>query len=183
MNPPPLVSQYSPFFSLLTLASLVLAQAKTTSLVSLVASTRTAHDVTTATIVHFPFPLKHREYVSRAVAAEDSNGDLLYASAPSAPDVIDYGDLPTFDTVRGESRTFVRISPVSPSQCTVTFHQYATAGGWIPPRLSPRLESRLASRLPAARLIFDMRQEFQRDREVDRMARLKRASVMHEPQT
>ena len=143
-------------------------------LARLIAASRTNHDLTTAKIVHFPFPLKDREFVSRNVAAEDANGDLIFAIV-SVPDVIDYGA--TFNTVRGDTRAFVRISPISPSQCAVKLHQYATAGGWIPSRL---VSGKMA---PTLSLPFDVRQVFQRDDELDRMAREERARVMHEPQT
>jgi len=131
------------------------------------------HDYVLATIKKMPFPLQNREFVVRQVSAADTNGDLLYAALPVG-DVIDYGM--TSRTVRGVSRGIIRITPSGKSQCKITYNQYLDAGGVIPTRV---IESKIPLALSA---VVELRDEFQRDDEIDKMERDELARVIKDEQ-
>ena len=94
------------------------------------------------------------------------------------PDEVDYGM--KNKAVRGVTLALMRILPVenSPSQCRVTLFQYADAAGSIPTAI---VNSKLSSTLDA---VVEMRQEFQRDVEIDDAERADKAQVIRDsPQT
>jgi len=126
-----------------------------------------------ATIKKMPFPLNNREFVSRLVCATDTNGDMLITAVP-ADDVIDYGM--SIRTVRGVSRALVRFTPSGESQCKVTYIQYLDAGGLVPTRV---VESKI---LLALSPVASLRDEFQRDDEIDEMERNELARVIKDEQ-
>jgi len=132
-----------------------------------------AHDQVFATIKKMPFPLNDREFVARQVCATDTNGDLLFSAVP-VDDVIDYGL--KHRTVRGVARTLMRFTPSGESQCKVTFIQYLDAGGVIPVRV---FESKIPLALSG---VGEMRDELQRDDEIDKMEREEFARVMKDEQ-
>jgi len=134
-----------------------------------------SNDMIRATIKKMPFPLHNREFVARQVAATDTNGDLLFTSMP-VDDVIDYGM--SKRTVRGVSRVLLRLTPNGESQCKVTYHMYLDAGGRIPTFV-------VNAKLPLALgAVGDLREEFQRDDEIDKLKRDQLARVIKdEPQT
>ena len=132
-----------------------------------------SHDLVVATIKKMPFPLNNREFVGRNLCAADTNGDLLITAVP-VDDVVDYGM--STRTVRGVARAFMRITPSGESQCKVTYIQYLDAGGVIPTRV---VESKIRLALSA---VSEMRDEFQRDDEIDKMERDELARVMKDEQ-
>ena len=131
------------------------------------------HDQVVATIKKMTFPLNNREFVARQVCATDTSGDLLITVVPIG-DVIDYGM--STRTVRGVSRALMRFTPSGESQCKVTYIQYLDAGGVIPTRV-------VESNIPLAlRGMGELRDEFQRDVEIDKMERNELVRVMKEEQ-
>ena len=131
------------------------------------------HDHAIATIKKTPFPLKNREFVGRQVCAADTNGDLLVAAVP-VDNVIDYGM--TTRTVRGVARALMRVTPSGESQCKVTYIQYIDAGGVVPTWV---VESTIPMSLST---VGNLRDQFQRDDEIDKMERDELARVMKEEQ-
>jgi len=131
------------------------------------------HDQVLATIKRMPFPLNNREFVGRVVCAKDTNGDLLITAVP-VDDVVDFG-LST-RTVRAVSRALSRFTPYGESQCKVTLILYLDAGGVIPTRV---VESKIPLALSA---VGDLRDEFQRDDEIDKMERDELARVIKDEQ-
>ena len=129
----------------------------------------TPHDQVVATIKKMAFPLSNREFVGRFVCAADTNGDLLFTAVP-VDDVVDYGM--STRTVRGVDRALMRVTPSGESQCKVTYIQYLDAGGAIPAKVS---ELKIPVALSA---IGEMRDEFQRDDEIDKLERDELARVM-----
>ena len=135
----------------------------------------TPHDIVVATIKAFPFKwLPNREFFCRLVAAEE-NGTLLLATE-SVSDVIDYGT--KNKNIRGITRGLICITPVNETQCKVILCQYADAAGFMPTRL---VNSALSSTIDA---VDELRQEFQRDDEIDKLERDELArSIQDEQQT
>jgi len=139
----------------------------------MLATTNTIHDNVIATIKKMPLLLRNREFVARQVCASDTSGDFLVAADP-VDDIIDYGM--TIRTVRGIGRCLTRITPLGISQCRVTIYQYLDAGGVIP-------RSLMTSKLPDAMSpAIEMRDEFQRDDEIDTMEWDKLARVIKDEQ-
>jgi len=133
----------------------------------------TPHDHLVATIKKMPFPLSNREFVNRIVFATDINSDLLITFVP-VDDVIDYGM--STRTVRGVSRALVRFTPSGELQCKVTLIQYLDAGGVIPRRV-------VESKLPLAlSVVVELRDQFQRDDEIDKLERDQLARVIKDEQ-
>ena len=117
------------------------------------------HDQVVATIKKMPFPLNNREFVGRVV---DTNGDLLVVAAP-VDDVVDYSM--STRAVRGVPRALKRFTSYGESQCKVTYIQYLDAGGVVPTWI---VELKIPLALSAA---CDLRDEFQREDEIDNMER------------
>jgi len=141
----------------------------------LIQSASGPHDQVVATIKKMPFPLNSREFVGRILCATDTNGDLLVTSVP-VHDVIDYGMKSR--TVRGVARSLMRFIPFGESQCKVTYIQYLDAGGVVPTWV---IESKIPLALNA---VGDLRDEFQRDDEIDKMELDELARIIkREPQT
>jgi len=139
----------------------------------LVQSGSCPHDQVVATIKKMPFPLNNRELVGRGVCATDANGDLLIAVVP-VDDVIDYGM--STRAVRAVTSTLMRITPSGESQCKVTLNQYVDAGGVVPSRV---FESKIPLALSA---VTGLRDQFQRDDEIDKMERDELARVINDEQ-
>ena len=134
-----------------------------------------AHDQVFATVKKMPFPLNNREFVARQLCTGDANGDLLVTIVP-LDEVIDYGL--KHRTVRGVSRALMRFTPFGESQCQVTYIQYLDANGRIPTFV---VESKIPEALGA---VGELRDEFQRDDEIDKLERDQLAKVIkEEPQT
>jgi len=129
------------------------------------------HDQVLATIKKLSFPLNNREFVGRFVCAKDTNGDLLITAVP-VDDVIDYGM--NTRTVRGVSRALTRFTPSGESQCKVTYIQYLDAGGLVPTHV---VESKIPLALSS---VGEMRDQFQRDDEIDKVKRDELARVIKE---
>jgi len=141
---------------------------------ALLVQRRTAsNDMVWATIKKMPFPLHNREFVVRQVCCSDVNGDFLVV-AVSTDDVIDYG-MKT-NTVRGVSRALTRFAPSGESRCKVTHHMYLDANGRIPAFV-------VNAKLPLALgILGDLRKEFQRDDEIDKLERDQLARVIKDEQ-
>jgi len=107
------------------------------------------------------------------LCAMDTNGDLLVTYVP-IDDVIDYGL--SARSVRGVTRALLRFTPSGESQCKATYIQYMDAGGVVPTRV-------VKSKIPLALSgVGEMRDEFQRDDEIDKMERDELARVMKDEQ-
>jgi len=133
------------------------------------------HDQVFATIKKMPFPLNNREFVIRQVCSTETAGDLLITTV-SVNELADYGM--SKRTVSGALRAVVRFTPECESQCKIAYCLYLDAGGRIPTRV---LNSMLPATLGA---VGDLRDEFQRDDEIDTMERDELARIIKdEPQT
>jgi hypothetical protein len=130
------------------------------NLARLVFEETSLHDVTVATVKRMPFPLHHREFVGRQLLTlEVETGDFLLC-AQSVDAECDYGA--NFRTVRGTITAFVRISSLGDTQCKVVLYQYLDAGGVVPVKI---MESKIPMLLS---VMVDLREEFQRDDDVDK---------------
>ena len=134
-----------------------------------------SNDLVWANVKKMPFPLHNREFVNHQVCCSDVNGDLLITTVP-VDEVIDYG-MKT-NPVRGLARTLMRLIPAGESQCKVAYYMYGDAGGRIPAFV-------MGSKIPLALgAVGDLREEFQRDDEIDKLERDQLARVIKdEPQT
>ena len=134
-----------------------------------------SNDAVVAVIKKMPSPLHNREFVNRLVCCLDVNSELLFTSVP-AEEAIDYG-MKT-NTVRGVSRALMRLTPSGVSHCKVTYHMHLDAGGRIPTFV-------VNSKIPLALgAVGNLREEFQRDDEIDKLERDQLARVIKdEPQT
>jgi len=133
------------------------------------------NDAVVATIKKMPFPLNNREFVNRQLCCSDVNGDLLFAYAP-VDDVIDYGM--NARAVRGLIRAIMRLTPTGESQCKVTYHIYINANGRIPTFV---VNAKIPITLGA---VGGLREEFQRDDEIDKLERDELArTIKEEPRT
>ena len=141
----------------------------------LVLKHHTKHDMVIANLKKMPRPLHTREFVNRGICAQEMNGDLVFAFAPT-DDTVDYGM--KSNAVRGLSRVFMRFTPVSASQCEVRLYQYLDAGGHVP---SAIVNSKIPIALGA---LEETRALFQKDAEIDaaELAKATRA-IYEEPQT
>jgi len=146
----------------------------------LVAKQATRHDIVVATIKKLPFPLHNREFVNRCVCVQadtlrDTLGDFFITSVP-VDGGIDYGMNPR--SVRGVSISILQFTSSSDSQCTVSYTQKLDAGGQIPTWL---VNLKIPEALSGC---VNLRDEFQRDYEIDRVERDQLARVISdEPQT
>jgi len=131
------------------------------------------HDNSFATIKAMPFPLQMREFVGRQLCVTEANGDLLLAVVP-IDDVVDYG-MKTW-AVRGTSQCFLRLTSVGDKLCEVTYYTRIDAGGHLPTWV---INSKLPLSLSG---IGDLREDFQRDDEVDALARAARTGTFNSPQ-
>ena len=131
------------------------------------------HDQVFAVIKKMPFPLNSREFVSRNLSATDTNGDLIITAVPVS-DVVDYGT--STRAVRGVSRGIMRFAPSGESQCKVAYINYLDAGGVVPTWV---VESKIPLALSA---VASLRDQFQRDDEVDKMERDELARVIKDEQ-
>ena len=132
------------------------------------------HDLVFATLKTMPFPLHTRDFVGRNLCATDTNGDCLLVAVP-IDEAIDYGM--SIKTVRGVARVFLRFASTGESQCDATFVQYLDAGGVVPTWV-------IRSKMPLALSgVGDLRDRFQRDDEIDKLAQDELAScIRHSPQ-
>jgi len=134
-----------------------------------------SNELVWATIKKMPFPLYNREFVCHQVCCSDVNGDLLFTSVP-ADEAIDYG-MKT-KTVRGVARNLMRLTPFGDSHSKLTYYMYVDAGGRIPKFV---IDSKIPLALGA---VGHLREEFQRDDEIDKLERDQLARVIKdEPQT
>jgi len=130
-----------------------------------------SNDAVVAMIKMMPFPLHNREFVNLLVCCSDVNGDFLSVGLPT-DEVIDYG-MKT-NSVRGFSRTITRLAPEGHERCKVMYHMHLDAGGRIP---SFVVNAKLPLALGA---VDDLREEFQRDDEIDKLERDQLARVIKE---
>ena len=129
------------------------------------------HDNVIATIKTMPFFLSNREFVLRQVCTVDANCDLLHAAAP-VDTAVDYGV--NSRTVRGAIRSIVRFARSGDSQCTVTCIQYVDAAGNVPTWL-------MNAKLPLGlNVVVNLRKEFQRDDEIDKVERDELATTIRD---
>jgi hypothetical protein len=132
------------------------------------------HDNVVALIKKMPPPLYHREFVFRQVCVSVENNEFL-SVLESTEDVVDYGS--KMKTVRAFVRALARITPTSDSQCRFVLYRHLKSGGAIPAFV---VNSKIPEALADA---VDIRNEFQRDNEIDEVERNELARVIaREPQ-
>ena len=137
----------------------------------IVAKRSSAHDEIFATIKNFPFPMAHREFVGRQLAARDLNGDYVMAFV-STDDEIGYGV--KLRTVRATTKWLIEFKSIAEMQCEVKFIQYFDGGGKVP-------KSVYNYKLPQALgAVEEMRAEFERNDEIDKLEHEEIARVARE---
>ena len=137
----------------------------------IVAMRSSAHDEVFATVKSFPFPLADREFVGRQLAAREPNGDFVMAFV-STDDEINYGV--KLRTVRATTKWLIYFKSVAEMQCEVTFMQYFDGGGNVPKRVyNYKLQNALGA-------VEEMRSEFERDDEIDKLEHEEIAKVVRE---
>jgi hypothetical protein len=117
------------------------------------------HDKVFASVKKGTVFVRNREFVCRQIIVVDDRDQSLLVASESVDDIVDYGT--TIKAVRGFSRAFVRVTPISASQCSVAFFQFLDFGGRIPAwvvmmRFSKHLQ-----------VISESREQFERDDEID----------------
>ena len=143
----------------------------------LVVRENSPNDVVVATVKAMPFPLHKSEFVARIIAATVDSG--LYVATESVPEALPYLN---FNAIRAQTRAILQIHALHPpdhplQQCKVTLVQYMDAGGRIPLWLVNR-------KLPDSLALLDvLREAFQRDEEVDDIARADIAKTMTDEAT
>jgi len=119
------------------------------------------HDFTWAAVKSMPFPLRNRELVARQLCFKDDTGRLVVAYEPPREEVIvDYGR--RMHAVRGRATGFLRFTPIAGgAQCKLELYQQVDAGGRIPVFVVNGKAGQALS------FVAEMREQFQRDNEVD----------------
>jgi hypothetical protein len=136
-----------------------------------------AHDFTWALVKKAPFPLHNREFVARHLCFKDVLGRLVVAFEPPQEEiVVDYGR--RMHTVRGRATGFLRFTPIEGNtQCKLELYQQVDAGGRVPVFV---VNSKAGQALSP---VADMREQFQRDDELDAVERGRlAATIRDEPQ-
>jgi hypothetical protein len=121
------------------------------------------HDATYATVKRFPIFLSDREFVFRAVAAQDSGKYIVANRSTDRYFTVDYGT--NFKAVRGFIAALFVIEPLGPNSCRCEFLQIADAGGFLPVAVVNRMVPLQLTTL------VQLRNAFQRDEEIDKEAR------------
>jgi len=129
-------------------------------------------DFTFAAVKKAPFPLHNREFVGRQVCFTDQGGRLVVAFEPPREEiVVDYGR--RMNAVRGRATGFLRLTPITGgAQCKLELYQQVDAGGRVPVFV---VNSKAGQALSP---VADMREQFQRDDEVDAVERGRLAAVI-----
>jgi hypothetical protein len=119
------------------------------------------HDFTFAAVKKAPFPLQNREFVGRQLCFTDQGGRLVVVFEPPREEVVvDYGR--RVNAVRGRATGFLRFTPIEGNtQCNLELYQQVDAGGRVPVFV---VNSKAGQALSP---VADMREQFQRDDEVD----------------
>ena len=136
------------------------------------------HDFVHATLSTEQFPFRNREIVARQIVYKENDGEDMLIATQSVDDLVDYGIEPR--SVHGFTRCLVRVSPIfnDPASCKVTVVlYYDVRGNALSFAANQRAQNYLFSSLTA------LRQEFQRDDEIDSTARQRVATEMSTPQT
>ena len=130
-------------------------------LARVILSRMSEHDFTFAAVKKAPFPLHNREFLARQLCFKDKLGSLVVAFEPPREEIVaDYGR--RMNTVRGKAMGFVRFTPIAGgAQCKLELYQQVDAGGRIPVFVVNGKAGQALS--PVA----EMREQFQRDNEVD----------------
>ena len=129
------------------------------------------HDMTFAAVKKMPFPLHNREFVGRQLCFTDQGGRLVVAFEPPREEiVVDYGR--RMNAVRGRATGFLRLTPIAGAQCRLELYQQVDAGGRVPVFV---VNSKAGQALSP---VADMREQFQRDDEVDAVERGRLAAVI-----
>jgi hypothetical protein len=133
------------------------------------------HEYTLASLKYFPFPLTTREFLNRNLCAvvDRNNGTLVMVSEPIITDAkTDYGA--PVRKVRGITRIYCRITPLSSTQCRIVMSQHFDACGVIP-------RWAMISMVPKVLgIVGRLRRAFQRDEEFDLAEREALARIIRE---
>jgi hypothetical protein len=119
------------------------------------------YDFTLALVKKLPFPFNDRELVSRQVCYTDDSGRVVIAFGPPEVDVkVDYGK--KMSAVRAVTVGFLRFTPLEGrNRCQLELYQRVDAGGRIPVFVVNRKSGESAA------FVADMREDFERDDEID----------------
>jgi hypothetical protein len=130
------------------------------------------HDFTFAAVKKMPFPLYNREFVNRQLCFKDEVGRLVVVFEPPQEEVVvDYGR--RMNAVRGRATGFLRFTPIaSNTQCKLELYQQVDAEGRIPVFV---VNGKVGQALSP---VADMREQFQRDDEVDALERGRLADII-----
>ena len=131
-----------------------------------------------SSIKDFPWPLHNRSVIGETTWVKQPDGSYVYAWKPPTNEgfneyrLIDIGKNKQRQLVRGESRGFAIIQNLDDRSSRLTWLQQSDVKGKIPHQI---VESQLARLL---RPIFQVREKFSRDDEVDKMEREKLMTIM-----
>jgi hypothetical protein len=130
------------------------------------------HDFEWALVKKMPFLLTNREFLGRNMGFKEATGDLVVVFKPLLDSTrVDYGA--NLKVVRAKSTGVVRFKSINnDTQCEVTLVQHMDTGGFVPKRV-------MVSKTPQVLSgVADMRELFQRDDAVDKVARDELAGVI-----
>jgi hypothetical protein len=135
------------------------------------------HDFAWALVKKMPFPLHNREFVARQICFTDDHGRFVSVFEPPREEiVVDYGR--KMNAVRGRATGFLRLTPIAGgAQCKLELYQQVAAGGRVPVFVVNSKAGKVLS------FVAEMREQFQRDDEVDELERGRLAeTIRDEPQ-
>jgi len=131
-----------------------------------------------STIKTLPWPLNARQFIYENTWTKQVDDTYIYAWRPPTTDefddnrLVDIGNHKAKELVQGESRGFVILKNVGDQKCDLTYVQHVDAKGNLPVKVMNR-------EIPKGlRNIFQLREKFNRDDEIDQEERNELMRVM-----
>jgi len=131
-----------------------------------------------STIKALPWPLNARQFIYENTWTKQDDDTYVYAFRPPTTNefddnrLVDVGNHKAKALVQGESRGFVILKNVGDQKCDVTYVQQADAKGNLPAKV---MDSQIPKGL---RSVFQVRETFNRDDEIDQEERNELMGVM-----
>ena len=131
-----------------------------------------------STIKALPWPLRARQLIYENTWTKQDDDTYIYAWRPPTNSrfddnrLVDIGNHKANKLVQGESRGFVILKNVGNQKCDLTYVQHAAAKGNLPAKV---IDSQIPKGL---RSVFQLRETFNRDDEIDQEERNELMGVM-----
>jgi len=131
-----------------------------------------------SSIKAMPWPLRARQFVSEFTWTKQDDDTYVYAFRPPTTDkfddnrLVDVGNHKANKLVRGESKGFCTLTNVGNQKCELTWVQHINMNGNIPAKV---MDGQIPRSLG---LIFQVREKFNRDDEIDQEERNELMKVM-----